>query len=142
MLILVGGAGAVLGLLLGLAIAWWWWPVEWENSTPANLRPDFQGDYIGWVAAGYGATGDLAWARGKLGAEFWNDGQLSEALEADRTNAMDDHLLQYEGRAVELADEIIRVFHLARLIHAPIGEIIMAKMAYNETREHKHGKSY
>jgi hypothetical protein len=73
--------GGVLGLLLGLAIGWWWWPVEWTNSTPGNLRWDFQNDYIAWVAEQYAETGDLEWARSKLGIEYWKKGQLAEALE-------------------------------------------------------------
>ncbi len=73
--------GAALGLLLGLAVGWWWWPVEWTNSTPANLRQDFQNDYIVWVAEQYASAGDLEWARSKLGVEYWKEGQLGETLE-------------------------------------------------------------
>jgi len=72
--------GAVLGLLLGLAIGWWWWPVEWTNSTPGNLRSDFRNDYILWVAERYANTNDLEWARSKLGVEFWKEGQLEQTL--------------------------------------------------------------
>ena len=72
--------GVVLGLLLGLAIGWWWWPVEWTNCTPANLRSDFQSDYVLWVAEQYATSGDLEWARSKLGVEYWKDGQLAETL--------------------------------------------------------------
>jgi hypothetical protein len=94
--------GGVLGLLLGLAIGWWWWPVEWTNSTPGNLRQDFQNDYIAWVAERYETTRDLEWARGKLGVEYWKEGQLAETLgelaaerggqEADRLNALAEAL--------------------------------------------------
>ncbi len=76
---LVGGA--LLGLLLGLAIGWWWWPVEWTNSTPANLRWDFQNDYVAWVAEQYANTGDLEWARSRLSVEYWKEDQLTETLE-------------------------------------------------------------
>jgi hypothetical protein len=77
---LVGGA--LLGLLLGLAIGWWWWPVEWTNSTPGNLRLDFQTDYLVWVAEQYGITGNQEWARSRLGVEYWKEGQLAETLAA------------------------------------------------------------
>jgi len=73
--------GALLGLLLGLAIGWWWWPVEWTNSTPGNLRSDFQSDYITWVADQYAESGDVASAGRKLGVEYWKEGQLAETLE-------------------------------------------------------------
>jgi len=73
--------GGLLGLLLGLAIGWWWWPVEWTNSTPGNLRQDFQGDYLAWVAGQYANTGDLEWARSRLGVEYWKEGQLAQTLE-------------------------------------------------------------
>lgn len=73
--------GGLLGLLLGLAIGWWWWPVEWTNSTPGNLRQDFQSDYLVWVADQYARTGDLDWVRSRLGAEYWKEGQLAQALE-------------------------------------------------------------
>jgi hypothetical protein len=77
---LVGGA--VLGLLLGLLIGWGLWPVEWINSTPGNLRSDFRDDYLLWVGEQFAATGDAEWARSKLGAEYWKEGQLSETLDA------------------------------------------------------------
>ena len=74
--------GAVLGLLLGLAIGWWWWPVEWTNSTPGNLRSDFQTDYLLWVAEQFKATNDVERARSRLGVEYWKEGQLAETLDA------------------------------------------------------------
>ena len=74
-------SGALLGLVLGLAIGWWWWPVEWTNSTPGNLRSDFQSDYIAWVAEQYANTGDVERARTQLGVEYWKEGQVAETLE-------------------------------------------------------------
>lgn len=76
---LVGGA--VLGLIAGLLIGWVVWPVRWVNSTPGDLRSDFQDDYVLWVADAYGATGNVESAREQLGTEFWKEGQLSETLD-------------------------------------------------------------
>ncbi len=73
--------GSLLGLLLGLAIGWWWWPVEWGSSTPANLRSDFQDEYILWVAEQYAEDGDLEQAHRRLGAEFWKKGQLADTMQ-------------------------------------------------------------
>lgn len=97
--------GAVLGLLLGLAIGWWWWPVEWTNSTPGNLRSDFQSDYVLWVAEQYKETGDLDWVRSKLGVEYWQEGQLAETLE---------RLAQERG-----GQEAVRLRALAQALEAP-----------------------
>ncbi len=75
---LVGGV--ILGLLLGLAIGYWWWPVEWSNATPSHLRSDFQNNYLAGVAEYYAATDDLEGARDKLGATFWEGDALPETL--------------------------------------------------------------
>jgi hypothetical protein len=80
--VLVAAIGAaVVGLLLGLAIGWWWWPVQWLNATPAHLRSDFQGEYILSVAQDYFETEDLEKARERLGVELWEEGELARALE-------------------------------------------------------------
>ncbi|NLE46523.1 MAG: hypothetical protein GX620_17540 [Chloroflexi bacterium] len=76
---LVGGA--VLGLIVGLVIGWVLWPVEYANLTPAQLRSDFQDDYILWVAENYEFNGGAGWAQQKLGTDFWRPGQLDETLE-------------------------------------------------------------
>lgn len=73
--------GIVLGLILGLVIGWWLWPVQWINSTPGNLRSDFQSGYVLWVAERYETTRDLEEARSRLGVEYWKEGQLAETLE-------------------------------------------------------------
>ncbi len=44
-----------------------------------------------------------------------------------------------EGFASELADIVIRVFDLAGGLGIDIAEVIRLKMAFNETRPHKHG---
>jgi len=104
LVVLIGGG--ILGLLLGLAIGWWWWPVEWTNSTPGNLRSDFQNDYVVWVAEQYRGSGDLEWARSKLGVDYWKEGQLAETL---------------EGLAVERGgEEAIRLRALAQALVAPV----------------------
>jgi hypothetical protein len=64
--------------------------------------------------------------------------EVSEAMEGDRKNKKDDHLPQYDMRAVELADAAIRIFDLAGAYSIPLGEIIAAKLAYNAQRaDHK-----
>ena len=69
--------------------------------------------------------------------------ELSEALEADRKGLMDDKLPAYEGRAVELADTVIRILHAQRK-HSldSIGALVVMKSLYNLTRPYKHGKEY
>jgi hypothetical protein len=80
--VLVAAIGAtVVGLLLGLAIGWWWWPVQWTNATPAHLRSDFQEEYIVSIAQDYIETWDLEEAGEKLGVEFWKEGEFAEALQ-------------------------------------------------------------
>jgi len=71
----------MVGFIAGLYVGWQVWPPSYVNATPGNLRSDFQGDYILWVAEQYATTGDLEWALSRLGAEYWKEGQLAETLE-------------------------------------------------------------
>lgn len=67
--------------------------------------------------------------------------EISEALEGERKNLMDDKLPQYPMAAVEIVDAIIRCFDYLAGIHPEINvqEVYDAKMAYNAKREdHKH----
>lgn len=76
--------------------------------------------------------------------------ELSEAMEADRKGLMDDKLPHMDGRVVELADALIRIFDLAGAYNLPLGKAFEEKMAYNAGRhDHKManrlaigGKSY
>lgn len=69
--------------------------------------------------------------------------ELSEALEADRKNIeSDDKIPEFTGLEAELADTLIRIFDLAGRHQLRLGEALIAKMAYNLTREYKHGKAY
>lgn len=64
--------------------------------------------------------------------------ELSEGLEGQRKNLMDDHLPQYPMEAVEYADAIIRILDVCGYKDFDIGEIVLAKLAYNAVRpDHK-----
>lgn len=70
--------------------------------------------------------------------------ELSEALEEDRAGKpmiyiKDD---KPEGKAVELADCIIRILDWMGSENIDAEDVIATKHAYNETRPYKHGKKY
>lgn len=76
--------------------------------------------------------------------------ELSEAMEGDRKNLMDDKLPHRPMREVELADAVIRIFDLAGAYGMDLGGAVSEKLAFNASRpDHKlenrikdGGKSY
>ena len=61
--------------------------------------------------------------------------EISEAMEADRKGLMDDKLPWRDGREVELADAVIRIFDLAGAYGMDLGTAISQKMEYNADRQ-------
>ena len=61
--------------------------------------------------------------------------ELSEALEGDRKNLMDDKLPHRYMNEVELADLLIRVFDLAAAYGMDLEGAYQEKRAYNKTRQ-------
>jgi hypothetical protein len=84
--------------------------------------------------------------------------ELSEALEADRNGKRSDfNPAEYITGAVsdsafvfgvkdsvedEIADAVIRIADLCGHLGINLDAHVAAKMKYNETRPHKHGKAY
>ena len=48
----------------------------------------------------------------------------------------------HRNGAEELADVLIRVLDLSRYLQYDIGQALIDKMKYNETRPKKHGKEF
>lgn len=64
--------------------------------------------------------------------------ELAEAMEADRKNLNDDHLSQYDGVSVELADCLIRIFDFVGGFNLQTANAFVDKLAYNANRaDHK-----
>lgn len=61
--------------------------------------------------------------------------ELSEALEGERKNLMDDHLPDRPAAEVELADCLIRIFDYAYAFGYDLEGAFQDKMKYNATRE-------
>ena len=61
--------------------------------------------------------------------------EISEAMEGDRKNLMDDKLPHRKMIEVELADALIRILDLAGAMKMDIGGAVAEKMAYNAKRE-------
>lgn len=68
--------------------------------------------------------------------------ELSEALEADRKDLKSDHIPEFSGVEEELADCLIRIFDFAGYHGLKLPEAFIAKLLFNLSRPHKHGKAY
>jgi NTP pyrophosphatase (non-canonical NTP hydrolase) len=64
--------------------------------------------------------------------------EISEAMEGDRKNLMDDHLPHRKMIEVELADAMIRILDLAGFLGLDVAGATIEKLAYNQRRaDHK-----
>ena len=61
--------------------------------------------------------------------------ELSEALEGDRKQTMDNHIPEFKATEAELADAVIRIFDLCGAYGLRLGEALVAKRHYNQTRK-------
>lgn len=94
------------------------------------------------------------WAVGK---GFWEQGdkrneaelimlmvtELAEACEGIRQgNNPSEHISEFSAAEEEFADTVIRIMDHCAAKGYRLGEAILAKMAFNETRPYKHGKMF
>lgn len=64
--------------------------------------------------------------------------EISEAMEGDRKDLMDDKLPHRKAIEVELADAVIRAFDLAGAMNLDLAGALVEKMAFNSVRpDHK-----
>lgn len=55
-----------VGVGLGLLVGWVLWPVQYYDTAPADLHPDYKDEYVRMVALTYDVTHDLTTARNRL----------------------------------------------------------------------------
>lgn len=73
--------GVVVGLILGLVIAWGIWPVQWTDAAAEHLRPDLREDYLRMAI--YTTTGT---GNGSIATKAWSElgGTAEDTLAAVR----------------------------------------------------------
>ena len=88
--------GVGLGLVYGLVIS----PVDFTNTTPADLRADYQEQYIIMSAASFHTTGDLSRAQSRLQALGISDPAESVTALAQRAAAQqrDEQVVTWLGK--------------------------------------------
>jgi hypothetical protein len=74
--VVIGVAGFVLGLIIGLVVLGWWiWPAEWTDAAPERLHPGYREMYLRMAIESYATSGNAAEAKirwdglGNAGAE-------------------------------------------------------------------------
>ena len=71
--------------------------------------------------------------------------ELAEYVEMYRSSGgvhIDPHCPSFSNEEIELADACIRIFDLAKYHNYQLGNAIIAKMKYNESRPRLHGKKF
>ncbi len=74
------------GILIGLIIGWWLWPVKWTNTYPVDLRASERNEYLAMVAESYAANRDLALAQKRLAS--WPAEELAKILASAQEQAL------------------------------------------------------
>jgi len=69
--------------------------------------------------------------------------ELSECLEAVRHgDPKSEKVPEFSNAEEELADAVIRIMDYAQAKNLRVGEAVIAKAKYNESRPHMHGKKF
>jgi hypothetical protein len=90
--------GLVLGLLLGLGIAWLLFPARTVDTGPAELHAQYKEDYRATIALAYASSGDLGRAQARL--VLLSDLNPSRELTEQAQFALLDQDNQREARAL------------------------------------------
>ncbi|MFP4344142.1 MAG: hypothetical protein ACLFU8_05565 [Anaerolineales bacterium] len=103
-------AGGLIGIVLGLLIAWILWPVTFTNATPGHLRSDFQLYYFNSAAEDYSQNRDLELAKERLGLKLEdpNDNPWTDDPENLETFLEKEVLPRTAGGQFEAMDRLAR----------------------------------
>ncbi|MEX2143393.1 MAG: hypothetical protein WD740_02265 [Anaerolineales bacterium] len=97
--------GLVIGLLLGLVVAWLVWPLRVTEVGPASLATPYQEQYRLMVELSYAASSDLGRAQARLA--LLGDNDPVRALSSQAQVALANNATQREARALAgLAEEL------------------------------------
>ena len=109
--------GAVIGIALGLLIAWVVAPVQYVDATPATLRQDFKDEYRYMIAAAYSSDGNLPRARARLG--LLGDGNPIQALGDQAQNMLANNASQDTVRILADLSQALQGSQLSSTDAAP-----------------------
>lgn len=68
--------------------------------------------------------------------------ELSELLEGVRKPSQDSHCPEFTSEEIEAADVLIRLLDYCAGHGLDLGQATIAKMKFNRSRPHKHGKGF
>ena len=71
----------VIGIGLGLLLAWQVWPVQWYDTDPSDLRMGHQKEYVVMVANSFLVTGDADAGRTQLYALTDDDTSWAQVVD-------------------------------------------------------------
>ncbi len=79
--------GVIIGLVIGLLVAWVFVPVPPQAASPASLRADFKDEYRYIISAAYAATNNLGRAQARLALLQDEDSLRALAEQSERMRA-------------------------------------------------------
>lgn len=100
-------SGLVLGLGVGILVAWVLAPVQYVDTTPASLRTDFKDEYRFMIASAFAANNDMLRARARLDTLSDSDavkalGEQSQRMLANSSAMKDVQILADLSEALQI----------------------------------------
>ncbi|HLA97577.1 MAG TPA: hypothetical protein VJL34_03920 [Anaerolineales bacterium] len=93
--LVMGAAGVVVGLILGIIYGWLIDPVEWTDAAVVHLRQDLQAEYLRMAIESYAQNPDAPLAIKRFGDLGENGDELLEAVAVEPKNLSIDTIRAY-----------------------------------------------
>jgi hypothetical protein len=104
---IIGAVGVILGLLLGMALFWGPFAVEWTDAQPYQLSPEARAEYVGLVADSFALYRDRDLAAGYL--EKWTTEELQQAF----SGAIDRYEAENRPEKVQAVEDLATVLDVS-----------------------------